>query len=424
MKVKNLRWYIIVLVMLGTITNYLSRNTLGIAAPTMLKDIGFTEQQYSWITAAFNFAYPVGGVCAGYIMDRFGVRWVFSVMAILWSVFNALTGFFSSWIPMMILRMGIGLTESTFNPAGMKVSAQWFPPRERGLACGIYSIGTSAGAMLAPPVVAWSIIHYNWRIAFVVASVFGIAWSVLWLIAYRAPEKHALITEDELALIGREAKRTKVTHRVSLKTLLPRRNLWAISLPRMFADPTWAALGFWMPLYLVTVRHLDLKQIALFAWLPFLTADAGCLFAGLFAGWLNRRGVTLINAKRITFTLAACLMTLIPLLNFVTTTGMAITLFCVAGCAHQCASITVISMSAEFVNEDEVGTVTGFAGLVGGVGGFIGTLLIGAAVASIGYSLVFDVLGFRDLIGAAVLWTLLSIPRRNPVRETVLNPGL
>ncbi|MEQ6281368.1 MFS transporter, partial [Kluyvera huaxiensis] len=132
------------------------------------------------------------------IMDRFGVRWVFAMMAILWSVFNALTGFFSSWLPMMILRMGIGLTESTFNPAGMKVSAQWFPPRERGLACGIYSIGTSAGAMLAPPVVAWSIIHYNWRIAFVVASVFGIVWSVLWLIAYRAPEKHGLITEEEL----------------------------------------------------------------------------------------------------------------------------------------------------------------------------------------------------------------------------------
>lgn len=424
MKVKNLRWYIIVLVMMGTITNYLSRNTLGIAAPTMLKDIGFTEQQYAWITAAFNLAYPVGGVCAGYIMDRFGVRWVFAMMAILWSVFNALTGFFSSWLPMMILRMGIGLTESTFNPAGMKVSAQWFPPRERGLACGIYSIGTSAGAMLAPPVVAWSIIHYNWRIAFVVASVFGIVWSVLWLIAYRAPEKHGLITEEELGLIGREAKRTKVTRRVSLKSLLPRRNLWAISLPRLFADPTWAALGFWMPLYLVTVRHLDLKQIALFAWLPFLTADAGCLFAGLFAQWLNRRGITLINAKRITFTLAACLMMLIPLLNVVTTTGMAITLFCVAGFAHQCASITVISMSAEFFSEDEVGTVTGFAGLVGGVGGFIGTLLIGAAVASIGYSLVFDVLGFLDLIGAALLWTLLSIPRSDPARDTVLNTGL
>ncbi|MEQ6280942.1 MFS transporter, partial [Kluyvera huaxiensis] len=96
MKINNLRWYIIVLVMMGTITNYLSRNTLGIAAPTMLKDIGFTEQQYAWITAAFNLAYPVGGVCAGYIMDRFGVRWVFAMMAILWSVFNALTGFFSS----------------------------------------------------------------------------------------------------------------------------------------------------------------------------------------------------------------------------------------------------------------------------------------------------------------------------------------
>ncbi|WP_193138536.1 MFS transporter [Klebsiella aerogenes] len=424
MKIKNLRWYIIVLVMLGTITNYLSRNTLGIAAPTMLKDIGFTEQQYSYITAAFNFAYPVGGVFAGYIMDRFGVRWVFSIMAVLWSVFNALTGVFSSWIPMMILRMGIGLTESTFNPAGMKVSAEWFPPRERGLACGVYSVGTSAGAMLAPPVVAWSIIHYNWRVAFVVASVFGILWSVIWLFAYRSPEKHTLITREELACIGKDKSRSAKRPRVSLKSLLPRRNLWAISLPRMFADPTWAALGFWMPLYLVTVRHLDLKEIALFAWLPFLTADAGCLFAGLFAGLLNKYGVTLINAKRITFTLAAFLMTLVPLINHVSNIYLAISLFCVAGFAHQCASITVISMSAEFFDENEVGTVTGFAGLIGGVGGFTGTLLIGAAVASVGYNIVFDVLGFLDLIGAAILWTLLSKPRPAPATENLLEPGL
>ncbi|ENZ7914690.1 MFS transporter [Klebsiella aerogenes] len=424
MKIKNLRWYIIVLVMLGTITNYLSRNTLGIAAPTMLKDIGFTEQQYSYITAAFNFAYPVGGVFAGYIMDRFGVRWVFSIMAVLWSVFNALTGVFSSWIPMMILRMGIGLTESTFNPAGMKVSAEWFPPRERGLACGVYSVGTSAGAMLAPPVVAWSIIHYNWRVAFVVASIFGILWSVIWLFAYRSPEKHTLITREELACIGKDKSRSAKRPRVSLKSLLPRRNLWAISLPRMFADPTWAALGFWMPLYLVTVRHLDLKEIALFAWLPFLTADAGCLFAGLFAGLLNKYGVTLINAKRITFTLAAFLMTLVPLINHVSNIYLAISLFCVAGFAHQCASITVISMSAEFFDENEVGTVTGFAGLIGGVGGFTGTLLIGAAVASVGYNIVFDVLGFLDLIGAAILWTLLSKPRPAPATEKLLEPGL
>ncbi|HDT0787965.1 TPA: MFS transporter [Klebsiella aerogenes] len=424
MKIKNLRWYIIVLVMLGTITNYLSRNTLGIAAPTMLKDIGFTEQQYSYITAAFNFAYPVGGVFAGYIMDRFGVRWVFSIMAVLWSVFNALTGVFSSWIPMMILRMGIGLTESTFNPAGMKVSAEWFPPRERGLACGVYSVGTSAGAMLAPPVVAWSIIHYNWRVAFVVASVFGVLWSLIWFFAYRSPEKHALITREELACIGKEKPQPVVRQRVSPKSLLPRRNLWAISLPRMFADPTWAALGFWMPLYLVTVRHLDLKEIALFAWLPFLTADAGCLFAGLFAGLLNKYGITLINAKRITFTLAAFLMTLVPLINHVSNIYLAISLFCVAGFAHQCASITVISMSAEFFNENEVGTVTGFAGLIGGVGGFIGTLLIGAAVASIGYNIVFDVLGFLDLIGAAILWTLLAKPAPVPTAETLPEPGL
>ncbi|EPB4340056.1 MFS transporter [Enterobacter kobei] len=423
MKIKNLRWYIIVLVMLGTITNYLSRNTLGIAAPTMLKEIGFTEQQYSWITAAFNLAYPVGGVFAGYIMDRFGVRAVFSLMAVLWSVFNALTGLFSSWIPMMILRLGIGLTESTFNPAGMKVSAQWFPARERGLACGVYSVGTSAGAMLAPPVVAWSILHYNWRVAFVIASVFGILWAVLWAVAYRAPEKHPLMSDAELALIGRDT--SPVVHRrVSLKTLLPRRDLWAISLPRMFADPTWAALGFWMPLYLVSVRHLDLKQIALFAWLPFLTADVGCLFAGFCAEMLNRWGVSLVNAKRITFTFAALLMTLVPLINHVTSAGMAITLFCVAGFAHQCASITVISMSGDYFDESEVGTVTGFAGLIGGVGGFTGTLLIGAAVASIGYNLVFDVLGFLDLFGAALLWTLLRQPRPAPARDNAFIPGL
>jgi ACS family hexuronate transporter-like MFS transporter len=398
--------------MLGTVTNYLARSTLGVAAPEMMKTLGLSSEQYSWIVSVFPFTYAIGGILCGFVIDRYGLRLSFAILAALWSIFNMLTGLCSTWLPIAWLRGGLGITEAAFNPAGMKVTAEWFPAKERGLACGVYSLGTSLGAMLAPPLVVWAIVNYNWEMSFVVTGGVGLIWCVLWLVCYRPPEKHpAMITAEYDAVLADQIEVVK--EKASLRSIIKDKKLWAISLPRFMADPAWGTLHYWMPLYLVTVRHMNLQEIAMFAWLPFLTADLGCLCAGFMSRILVNRGVSVLDSKRITFTFAAVLMLSMAGVGFVTNVYVAIALFCVAGFAHQCLSITVISMSSDLFSKHEVATATGFAAFTGSMGNFLFGLFLGAMVAVVGYNVFFVGLGVFDLIGAMFLWLLLKNPKPN-----------
>lgn len=409
MKIKKLRWYIISMVMVGTIINYLARSTLGVAAPEMMKTLHLSSEQYSWIVSVFPFTYAIGGLACGFIIDKFGLRISFGVLAALWSLCNMLTALFSSWFPIAALRGGLGFTEAAFNPAGMKVTAEWFPAKERGLACGIYSLGTSLGAMLAPPLVVWAILNYNWEMSFVVTGGIGLIWAVLWIVCYRTPEEHpALIKAEHEEVL--EDQIEVVREKATLRSMLKDKNLWAISLPRFMADPAWGTLHYWMPLYLVTVRHMNLSEIAMFAWLPFLTADLGCIAAGYISKFLNAHGVHIINAKRITFTFASLLMLAMAAVGYVSNVYVAIALFCIAGFAHQCLSITVISMSSDLFAKQKVATVTGFAAFTGSMGNFGFSLFLGAMVTVVGYNMFFIGLGVFDLIGAAFLWLLIKQP--------------
>ncbi|MEG2566307.1 MAG: hypothetical protein RSA84_08905, partial [Acinetobacter sp.] len=205
-----------------------------------------------------------------------------------------------------------------------------------------------------------------------------------------------------------QIKSPEKTQRVKLKDMLSNRNLWGISLPRFMADPAWGTLHYWMPLYLVTERHLDMAHVAMFTWLPFLTSDLGCIFSGIMARYLNNRGIGIINSRRITYTFAAFLMVSMAFVCYVDNIYLAVALFCIAGFAHQCLSITVITMSSDLFNKSEVATATGFAALSGGTGNFLFSMFLGASVAVIGYNFFFVGLGFFDLIGAAFLWGLVK----------------
>lgn len=424
MKIKGLRWWIIALVTLGTITNYLSRSALGVAAPTLIHDLGITQQEYSYIVSAFQATYALGAPIVGYLIDIIGLKVGFALFAIAWSVFNMAHGFAGSWQPLAWLRGLMGVAESTANPAGMKVVAEWFPAKERGIACGLYSTGTSLGAMLAPPLVVWAIIEYNWEISFVITGAFGLVWVALWLMFYQAPEKHKSMTKEEMDYINSDHKNSDLCNeklpRTPLKEMLSNRNLWGISLPRFMADPAWGTLHYWMPLYLVTVRHMNLHEIAIFSWLPFLASDFGCLFSGFMCRILNNKGISIINARRITFTFAALLMLSMAGVGLVSNVYVAVGLFCIAGFAHQCLSITVITMSSDLFDKKEVGTVTGFAALSGGTGNFLFSLFLGATVVTVGYTAFFVGLGFFDLIGALFLWTLVRDPKKETPHPPIL----
>jgi ACS family hexuronate transporter-like MFS transporter len=411
--VLGLRWWIIGLLMTGSIINYLTRSTLGVAAPTLMADLGITTTQYSWIVGIFQGAIMLQPV-AGYVLDVVGLRVGFALFAIAWSIISMAHGLANGWRALAALRGLLGLAEGCANPAGMKATAEWFPARERGLAGGLFNIGASVGAMLAPPLVAWAILRYDWRVAFVVTGAIGLVWAVVWLWLYRSPDAHPALSPEERRYIaaGQETHLQGGGARPSVRRIAAQRNFWGIAIPRFLADPTWGTLTFWVPLYLSTVRHFDLKQIALFAWLPFLAADFGSVFGGVVSLALQRRGVRLLDARRWAFTLGACLMTGVAFVGSVRSPYAAIALISLAGFAHQTLSVTVITMASDLFPRSEVATVAGMAGTCGNAGLLAFNLLIGGLVATVGYAPFFVCLGVLDLLGAAVLWGLVREPTR------------
>jgi ACS family hexuronate transporter-like MFS transporter len=393
------------------ILNYLSRSILGVAAPAIMDEQGMTTEQYSWVTGAFQVGIMLQPV-AGYVLDVIGLKLGLFLFVSAWSLLTMAHGLATGWLSFAGLRGALGMVEGAAQPAGMKVVAEWFPARERGLAGGIYNIGASFGAVFAPPLVAWAIYNGDWRLAFYITGALGLVWVIPWLFWYAPPDKHRAISDKERnhILDGQEPGLKKTLNRPVLRKLLKRRELWAIAAARFLADPVWGMLSMWMPLYLMTVRNFDLKEIALFAWLPFLAADLGCLFGPAVAAWLHKRGMHLIDARRVAFTVGAVLMTGMMFVTTVESPVLAVALLCLGGFAHQTLSVTVITMSSDLFPQSEVGTATGTAGLAANLGVLIFTLVLGSMVDQVGYQPFFILLGVVDLFGALLLWTLIRKP--------------
>jgi ACS family hexuronate transporter-like MFS transporter len=421
-KIRGLRWWMIGLIMLGSIMNYLTRATLAVAAPKVLEDLHIAEKQYSWVLAAFQGAIMLQPLC-GYVLDVLGLKIGFAIFATVWSLVNMAHALAHNWQVLATLRGMLGLSEGSANPAGMKATAEWFPSHERGLAGGIFNIGASVGSMLAPPLVVWAILAYNWEASFVVTGGMGLIWVALWLLLYQSPEKHKALSDKERAYIvaGQEKHLASSGKRPAPLEIIRQRNFWGIALPRFLADPTWGTLTFWLPLYLMNVRHMNLKEIALFAWMPFLAADFGCMFGGAVALMLQKRAhLSVVNARRCSFTLGAFMMLGVGFVGFVESPYVAIALLSLAGFAHQTLSVTVITMASDLFKKNEVATVAGMAGTMGNGGVLVFSLLIGSLVATLGYAPFFICLGVFDLIGATVLWTMVrerKVEEEAPVLE-------
>jgi ACS family hexuronate transporter-like MFS transporter len=399
------------LLMAGSIINYLTRASLAVAAPTLLTELDITTQQYSWIVGAFQGAIMLQPLC-GYVLDVVGLRLGFALFAVAWSLISMAHALAHNWQTLAGLRALLGLAEGSANPAGMKATAEWFPARERGLAGGLFNIGASVGSMLAPPLVAWAILRYDWQTAFVITGGIGLAWVVLWLVFFETPDRHrSLHAEERQMIVAGQERHLAGGARPSPLSILRQRNFWGIALPRFLADPTWGTLTFWVPLYLSQVRHFDLKQIAMFAWLPFLAADAGCFCGGAISMALQRRGVALVDARRWAFTAGAVMMVGMGFVGVVESPYAAIALLSLGGFAHQTLSVTVITMASDLFKRSEVATVAGMAGTCGNAGLLLFSLMIGGLVATVGYTPFFVGLGLLDLVGAAVLWTLVRAPR-------------
>jgi ACS family hexuronate transporter-like MFS transporter len=406
---RRLRWWIIGLIMAGTVLNYLTRSSLSVAAPTLTKELSLSTQQYSYIVAAFQACYTVMQPIAGFILDSVGIKIGFALFAIAWSLSNCLHGLATGWMSLAFFRGLLGLSEAAIFPAAIKTVSEWFPAKERTVAIGWVNTGTSLGAMIAPPLVVWCILTYSWQAAFIITGALGIVWAIAWLLLYQSPDKHPKLgaAEREYILAGQEAP-LKDAKRPSFREVVKTRRFWGIAIPRFLAEPAWQTFNFWIPLYMATVHHMNLKSIAAFAWLPFLAGDLGCVLGGYLSPFFMRRfGSSIVRSRKMVVVTGCVLMVGPACIGLVSSPYTAIALFCVGAFAHQTLLGALYALASDVFNRNEVATATGLTGMCGWLGGMIFSLIVGALASIIGYSPLFVCLSAFDLIGAVVVWNLL-----------------
>ncbi|MBC8720546.1 MFS transporter [Paraburkholderia sp. 31.1] len=419
MKIKGIRWWMVALVAAGLIINYLARNTLSVAAPTMMKELNITTEQYSHVVVAWQLCYAFMQPVAGFVLDTIGTKVGFAVFALAWSVACAAAAWATGWRSLAVFRGILGLAESAGIPAGVKATSEWFPAKERSVAIGWFNIGSSIGAVLAPPLVVWALFHGRWQLAFVIVGVAGIVWSVLWMTIYKHPRNQKLLAnaERDYILSGQEAKHHDDINapKRNWRAMLASRDFWAIGIPRILSEPAWQTFNAWIPLYMMTERHMNLKEVAMFAWMPFLAADIGCVLGGYLSPLFHKYAkVSLFTSRKMVFVVGALFMIGPACVGLVESPYMAVALLCVGGFAHQTLSGALYAITSDMFGKHEVATATGMGGMAGYLGAAAFTALFGVLVTQIGYSPLFVVLAVFDLIAAVVVCLMARSSEKMP----------
>jgi len=383
----------ITLVFLATVINYLDRQTLSVVAPVLRDEFRMSNETYGRVLAAFLLAYTVMNGVSGPLIDRLGTRVGYALMMAWWSAAGMLHALARGPLSLGLCRFLLGMGEAGNWPAGVKVVAEWFPPKERALASGIFNSGSAIGALIAPPVVAVIVLRWGWPQAFLAVGATGLVWLAAWWRLYDTPAG---------------APNEALVKPVSPWPLFRTRFVWSFTLSKVFIDPVWYFYIFWFPEYLRRARGFDLAAIGRYAWIPFLAADIGNLAGGWLSGELIRRGVSLDVARKSAVTVFALLMTSAIPAVLAADARLAIAMVAVASFGYTGALANMMAFPADVYPKHVVASVYGLASMGSGFGGMVFAPLTGRVIDRYSYVPVFFAFGLMPLLCAAILWTLLG----------------
>ena len=353
----------------------------------------------------------------GRIMDWLGTRVGYAVMIVWWSAANFCTGLVSSVFGLGTFRFLLGMGEGGGFPGSGKAVAEWFPPKERAMAFGIFNTGSAIGAVAAPPLIAFIVHILGWRWVFFITGAIGFVWAVIWLKFYQPPSKSRFISNEEREFIlASQAPATGAPSQtvapISWFKLFTYRQVLGLMGAKFLTDSAWYFFIFWLPKYLGDVRNLNIKQIGYFAWIPFAFAGLGSLSGGWLSSYLIRRNVSLNHARKIALGLSALLL---PASLFIVASplSLAIVFFSLAMFAHQFWSANVQTLPADIFPSRVVGSVEGLLGSAGAFGGMLFGLFVGQLIGDHGYGPAFIIAGVLHPIGFLLI--LLAVRRIEPV---------
>jgi ACS family hexuronate transporter-like MFS transporter len=409
--IANLRWWIIGLLFLSTVINYVDRQTLSVLARTIQDDLGLSNLQYAYIVQAFLVAYTLSYLVSGRITDWLGTRVSMAAFIIWWSLANITTAFASSAFTLGLSRFLLGVGEPGNYTAGPKAISEWFTPRERGLAYGVYTMGATIGATIAPPLIAWLAVSYGWRAAFVITGTLGLVWVGPWLWLYRSPHEHPRFGDAERPFVPAASQVAEPVAAPAAtgewarwRDLLSDRGTWLLLLSRLLTDPVWYFYLFWFPKYLSDARGLSLVEIGHVAWVVYLAADIGSLAGGWLSGRFIGRGLRPIPARKAVLRLAAVGVLVGPFVPFAT--SLPIVLLCAAGVAlaHLAWQVTLSALIVDRYPSSSLATAFGLIAAGSGFGGMVSTGVVGYMVTHYSYTPVFVGMAVLHPLALALVW--------------------
>ncbi len=407
------RWIICALLFFATTINYVDRAVLGVLAPTLRTEIGWDDQQYGNISAAFTLAYAIGFLFAGWLIDTVGTRIGYSLYLLVWSLAAAGHALVGSAGGFMAARFALGLGESGNFPAAIKTVAEWFPKRERAFATGIFNAGSNVGAVLAPALVPMITVAWGWRAAFVITGLSGLVWLFFWWPYYRRPREHARLSAAELAHIESDPADTPV--KISWARLLEHRQTWAFACGKFLTDSVWWFYLFWFPLFMADTFKVDIKNIGLPMITVYLLADVGSVAGGWLSSFFLGLGWTANFARK--RAMLACALCVLPVIMAPHVEGkwVAVWLIGLATAAHQGFSANLFTLTSDMFPRKAVGSVVGIGGFAGAMGGFCMNLGAGWLKKHTGnYDFMFILAGSAYL--TALLVIHLLAPRLEPAK--------
>ena len=385
MKLKGLRWFVVSLVALATVINYVDRNALGVMWPGISEDLGLGKDDYAMIVSIFMIGYAFGQTLFGKIFDAVGTRFGFVLAIVVWSLAVAAHAVVRTAMAFSFVRFIMAIGEAGNWPGG--TNAEWFPIRERALAQGIFNAGASAGAVVSAPLIALLYVYIGWKATFIAIAGLGFVWIIPWLILYRSdPATHEWLTEEERQYILTGQKTITEgggevnNYQPSWLEMMKHRKSWSVILSRFFLDPIWWLFVAWLPLYLQETFGFDVKQIGMFAWVPYVGAAIGSVFGGWLAGKLIRGGWTVNKTRKFVITMGGLIM--LPSLvatAYAATPVTAVLLIALILFGFQIAIGNIQTLPSDFFSKGSVASLAG----VGGTSAVVGVLIITNPVPAI-----------------------------------------
>ena len=407
------RWVVCALLFAATTINYVDRQVIGLLKPTLTAEFGLSELDYANAVFAFQAAYAIGLVSMGRLIDKVGVKWGYALAVAFWSAAGMAHAAATGLAGLLAARFALGIGEAGNFPAAVRTTAEWFPKKERALAVGIFNSGSNVGAIITPLMVAYIVVTLGlgWQAAFMITGALGFVWLAAWLWIYRPLAEQPRVGEAERAHILSDPIEADTP--IKWSTLVRHRQTWAFAIGKFMTDPIWWFFLFWLPDFFGKNYGLDLKTFGPPLIAIYLLADVGSIGGGWLSSRLIARGWT-VNAGRKTAMLvcAACVLP-VSLAVYAENLMVAVAIIGLAAAAHQGWSANLFTLASDVMPRRAVGSVVGFGGMLGAIGGMLMAQYVGAMLEGAGsYTPIFLTIGSVYLIALLVIHLIL--PRLQP----------